>query len=264
MSNLSTVNGLPANATLTGTQGPAQRELGSEDFLKLLMAQIANQDPLSPFDSDRMMEQISQMNLVQQAMAQTEKLDALLVGIGALNNENAVNLVGKTVDALGATFARETDGPETLNFSLAGQAEDVHVAIQDQDGRVVGAVNAHHRGAGENTVTWDGRDLNGNPVPPGQYTFAVTATNEAGQRVEATTAISGIVTEIRFDRGYPVLVIEGQDVTLDQILRIRVGESDAANPVDPPSDPMDLAAAVVATQPSQLEAFLNALAQVRG
>ncbi len=261
MSSIQNVNGLPANVGLSDTLQPADRDLGPDDFMKLLMAQISNQDPLSPFDSDRMMEQISQMNLVQQSMAQNEKLDQLLTSMNSLNNQAAVNLVGQTVDALGDGFTREAEGPETLHFSLATAAQDVTLAIKDENGHVVGNVAVHTLDAGENEAVWDGRDLHGNPVPPGNYTFAVTAIDAAGKLVTTSTAISGQVSEVRFDRGYPVLYVDGQAVTLDQILRIRAGTTD---PVAPPTAPGPLNDVSTLASAPNIEAFLNALAQVQG
>ena len=98
------------------------------------------------------------------------------------------------------------------------------------------------RPSGEQTVTWDGGRLLGGNAPSGRYSFSVSATDADGNPVESATYVTGIVEELRFDSGMPVLVVDGQEVTLDGILRVLAGgPGDAAGAGDDGGSPPDLA-----------------------
>lgn len=246
--SVSSVQGLPADRNITGTPTPPSNQLDSSAFMKLLMTQIANQDPLNPVDSDRFMDQIAQLNTVQQLTEGNEKLGQLIVGMTSLNNENAVQLVGKEVEAVGDRIQHDEGSAEELRFQVPQGAEDVTVTVLDEGGRVVATVEAHDLEAGAHGVSWDGRDNRGNPAVAGTYTFRVSATDSSGSPVTATTLVRGIVDEISFEAGYPVLKIGAQQVTLDQILSVRTPAAEnqaasallAATSSDPSLNPASL------------------------
>lgn len=219
--SVTTVQGLPANRSITGAPTPPTNQLDASAFMKLLMTQISNQDPLSPVDSDRFMDQIAQLNSVQQLTESNEKLGQLLVGMTSLNNENAVQLVGKEVEAVGDRLRHEAGNTEDLTFSVPAHADDVTITVLDENGFAVATIEQHDLEAGQHTFQWDGRDHNGNPAAGGDYSFRVAALDDAGNTLQATTTVRGIVDQISFDSGYPVLHVGAQQITLDQILSVR-------------------------------------------
>ena len=235
------------------TAGPPtsapRRELGQEEFLKLLMVQLANQDPLSPMDTDKFMDQITSMNSLQQQMETNDLLNEVVFSLGALNNEGAVNLVGREVVAVGDTFAHTPGETEELSFSLGAAAESTTVKIFDDAGKLVGTIERGEQPAGESKVSWDGRDLAGNPLPAGDYTFKVEATDADGEPIPVTTFVRGVVDELRFDGGAPILVVDGQEIALAAISRVLGGASAA------PSAASALASAQLQQALTQLSAL---------
>ncbi|MCP4869509.1 MAG: hypothetical protein GY898_12415 [Proteobacteria bacterium] len=205
---------------------PSQ-EVGEEEFLNLLMTQLSNQDPLNPMDSAQFMEQIASMNSVKQLMDVNVGMDQLMLGLTSLNNQSAVDMVGKEVVARGNTVVHEAgDSPHALLYELDGPAEEVTITIRDSAGQEVETHTVPtEQLAGEHTWTW----APDSTQPAGEYTFEVSAIDEDNNAVTTSTYVSGLVEELRFDSGMPVLMVNGNEVTLDGILRVM----DAGDPPVP-------------------------------
>ena len=214
----------PASAITTGVpdagyQAPSQ-DIGEQEFLTLLMTQLSNQDPLNPMESQQFMEQVASMNQVQQLMDANDRLDALMMGITSLNNQSAVDLVGQEVIARGDTFTHKAGQGQDLQFDLAGEAAEGSVSIHDENGTLIRVIEFDELKAGENSVHWDGENTDGEVVGHGDYTFTVNASDAEGNGVDAITYISGVVDELRFDGGIPILMVGSEEVTLDEIVRV--------------------------------------------
>ncbi len=214
---------------------PPSQELGSDAFLSLLMVQMSNQDPLNPAKTEEFMNQITAMNSLQQQMATNSKLDELVLALGSLNNETAVNLVGRTVVAAGDLVQHAEGDSEQLQFSLPEQAESVTVTVRNEDGEVVAEIERSDMGAGDNSVGWDGRIRRPNPAhpadltapeflytdaPDGTYTFEVEAIGTDGDALPVVTYMTGVVEELRFDAGAPQVVVGGRTLDLAAITRV--------------------------------------------
>src|SRR5918911_1658535 len=75
----------------------SKTELGKDDFLKLLTAQLANQDPLQPVDNQAFIAQLAQFSSVEQLQGVSSRLDTLLLATASANQMNTASLVGKDV-----------------------------------------------------------------------------------------------------------------------------------------------------------------------
>ena len=84
-----------ATASRSNT-GDALRGLGMDDFLKLMITQMQNQDPLDPMSNSEMLQQISQIRAIGATVELSETLDAVLLG---QNISSATNLIGKFISA---------------------------------------------------------------------------------------------------------------------------------------------------------------------
>jgi len=198
---------------------PAKKDIGEQEFLTLLMTQLGNQDPMNPMESAQFMDQLTAMNTVEQLMAANERLENLMMGLSSLNNQSSVGLVGKTIVARGDTVTHEAGDSTELKFEVAEPVAEASITVKDSTGKVVDVITLNDTETGIQSVEWDGLATDG-PVESGDYTFEVRAYNEHGDPVETRTYVTGIVDEIRFDQGYPMLVIGGEQVGLDAILRI--------------------------------------------
>ena len=118
----------PSSPTGSAAAGrlPSQ-EIGEEQFLSLLMAQLSNQDPLNPMEAAQFLDQIATMNSVKQLMDANSRLDSLLLGMTSLNNESAVDLVGRKVVARADEFSHTAGEAEELLFELGKDSKDVTI-----------------------------------------------------------------------------------------------------------------------------------------
>jgi flagellar basal-body rod modification protein FlgD len=87
-----------APAASAAPAAPGATALGKDDFLKLLTAQLANQDPLQPVDNQAFVAQLAQFSSLEQLQGVSARLDDLLLATNASTQVTAASLVGKTVE----------------------------------------------------------------------------------------------------------------------------------------------------------------------
>lgn len=83
-------------------QGDKFSELKVDDFLKLMIAELQNQDPLDPTDNSKLLEQVNQIRSVQSSTQLTTTLNAVLLG---QNLSSASGMIGKEVRGLSSDGA---------------------------------------------------------------------------------------------------------------------------------------------------------------
>ena len=171
-------------------------------FLKLLVTQLNNQDPLNPMENSELTSQLAQMSTV----SGIEKLNSTLSGLVNQTGSNqvlqAASLIGYAVlspgNSLTTTTPEEGKDPSVQAFAveLPGTAADVQIKIVDASGKTVRTIDAGSMNEGVNAVAWDGKDDAGNVVPAGGYTFTVAATN-GGSTVTSTALTFAQVAAVK-------------------------------------------------------------------
>ncbi|WP_044478354.1 flagellar hook assembly protein FlgD [Paenibacillus antibioticophila] len=96
----SSINGVPlwSNYSSTNASTKTDNELGKDSFLKLMLTQMQNQDPLSPMDNKDMIAQMAQFTSVEQLVNISSQLSAMSQSLG-----NNSGLIGKVVSWQGET-----------------------------------------------------------------------------------------------------------------------------------------------------------------
>ena len=211
----------------TGTESVLgdSRILGKDDFLRLLTVQLQHQDPLEPQDNTEMVAQLAEFSSLEQLenmnanLASSLDLDLILTQV--LNNTAAAGLIGKSVLANGnAVEIEESGGDATVNFELAGNADSITVHIYDETGTLVRTIEETAMEAGRQSLEWDGKDSSGNDVSVGTYTFQVTATDGEGNSIGVSPLVMGSVDVVKFVNGEAVLVLDGIEVSISEIIEI--------------------------------------------
>jgi flagellar basal-body rod modification protein FlgD len=216
-SPLTSTTDTPASAAASAT-APA---LGQDAFLKLLMAQLQNQDPLQPTDGTEFVTQLAQFSQVEQSVAQSTTLGNIATQLQGLSNANASDLVGKTVTVSGSGMQWNGTFATSANVTLAGPAQQVQVSIQDSQGNVVRTMSLGAEPAGALAVTWNGANDSGQPTPAGSYTVQVTATSAGGAPVPVSSSVTGVVTKVSYDQGYPALTLSsGAVAPISQLVSV--------------------------------------------
>ncbi len=204
----------------SGTRGSS--ELGQQQFLQLLVAQLRNQDPINPLDGAEFAAQLAQFNSVEQLVNVNEGINMLAkaqegLAVG-LTNTMAASLAGKHVKAISNEINLSGQASE-INFNLKSAASDVEVVIRDQDGNAVRRVNLTNLPQGDQGWQWDGRNDNGNRVPEGNYFVEISA-KDGNTNVAAYAFIEGIAERVRYSSSGVDLLVNGVFVNLGDIEEI--------------------------------------------
>ncbi len=199
-------------------QGNVQN-IGKEDFLKLLVTQLQHQDPLQPMDNTEFVSQLAQFSTLEGITNMDTRLEFIGDSILSLNNFGAAGLIGSEVKALGDSFILDGSNVE-INYKLQEDAASAEVSILSSTGTIVKQITTDGGAAGENSIVWDGRDSEGNALPPGNYTFTVTAERIDGSAVGVNTLLKGVVEEIEYENGAPFLLVGGQRVSMGSVVSV--------------------------------------------
>lgn len=194
-------------------------EMNQDVFLKLLLTELQNQDPLNPLEGREFIAQLATLAQVEQARKTNEELELLLQYQSSINNAQAVSLLGKRVRAAGDEF---TCNGTTVNLSfyLERNASSVDVKIYDSQGRIIRTMSLGAQSAGLVNFKWDGLDNQGNKVPNGTYKFGVVAKDENGSSIFAQTLMEGVVSGLSFDADGLHIIVNGQKVSLSEIYEV--------------------------------------------
>lgn len=221
---------LASNPSSLPSTGPSAKDAGSsvmgkDDFLKLLVTQMSNQDPLNPMDGQQFAAQLAQFSSVEQLVNINGALSSQSDMTGFLsqsfNNSVATSLIGKEIVADDNHVALTSTGKAAIGFNLTGAASDVTVSIKDATGRVVKTLTTRDAISGANSLTWDGRDINGNAVPEGTYTFAIKAVDAKGGEITATPSVQGTVDRVTFGQEGVLLWMGGTSVSLGSVKSVQ-------------------------------------------
>lgn len=212
-----------AAAAEAGNSKSAQNQAKLQDdlnkFLNLLVTQLKNQDPLEPMDATDFTAQLVQFASVEQQIYQNSNLEKLLESAHVSQVSNLANFLGKTVEAQVDQF-NLTDGTADFSYKLTEKAASTTISITDSSGKVVYSA-AGNKSTELNAFTWDGKDDLGNQLEDGQYAFAINSKNEAGEPIEYSRSVTGVITAAGSDAGNVNLFIGDISIDLNDILTLK-------------------------------------------
>jgi flagellar basal-body rod modification protein FlgD len=163
---IQSVNGAAPAAAQTA-QAKAGQQITRDDFMKLLITQLQNQDPLSPLDNQEFAVQLAQFNSLEQLVGLNEKLDALANQQGLVSQFSSTALIGKQVIGKGNTVNLGANGNASLYYDLGAGATKVTVKVFDSSGALMRQIDAGSQKAGPQSALWDGKNNLGQSLPPG-------------------------------------------------------------------------------------------------
>lgn len=177
-SSVAAGTGTSASTSTTDTAAMQDR------FLKLLVAQINNQDPMSPMDNAQMTSQMAQINTVSGIQQVNQTLTSMAAQFTAMQVLQGTSMVGHNVLTAGSTLVSDpSTGMAAGAFDLAGTADAVKVEVLAPSGQVLDTVNMGALPQGRQAFQWNAASYQGTGSP----TFRVTATS--GKQAVATTSL---------------------------------------------------------------------------
>ena len=175
--------------------------LGGTDFLTLMLAQLQNQDPTSPVDSNEFLSQLASLSEVQginQLNTSFASLSNSLVGSQALQ---ASSLLGHQALVASSTASLATAGGTVSGaVSVPQTSSSVVLNITNSAGVLVDSINLGAQSAGLANFTWNGQTTSGSAAPAGTYTLSAQVNGVSGGSA-VTTLVSGTVDSVTMGSG---------------------------------------------------------------
>lgn len=209
-------NIISKTATTGTTNASGMKSVGKDEFMKLLLAQLKNQDPLKPMDGTDFAVQLAQFSSLEQLSNLNAELKAQSLNQMTLGYAQSVNMIGKEVVTGSGNTVTAGGQPVDINFSLAKDAQSVIISVFDKTGQLVNTWEETAKKAGMNKATWDCSN-----VEAGDYTFQVSAKDALGSIVTADTMTAGVVTAVHFRSNQILATVNGIEVPLSSIVEIR-------------------------------------------
>jgi flagellar basal-body rod modification protein FlgD len=192
LANTGAANGTTASSKSTQTDAAASQDR----FLKLLVAQLNNQDPMNPMDNAQMTSQMAQINTV----SGIQQLNATIKSMQAMQG---ASMIGREVMTAGNTLAINA-GVAKGAVDLTSDADRVTVQIMSPGGQVIDTLNLGKLPAGRTNFNWDASKYTGTDAP----TFKVSAT-QGTSAVTATGLTRNTVESVSTDTTGMTLTLKG-------------------------------------------------------
>lgn len=200
----------PVSSTPSATPSIANADSLSatqDRFLKLLIAQMQNQDPLNPMDNSQVTSQMAQLSTVTGINKLNDLVSGLSNSFSATQSLQAAGMIGHGVLVPGNSLTLAA-GSAIAAVNLPQAVDQLSITIKDASGATVHSANLGAQAGGITTFQWDGTKNSGGAATDGQYTYAIQAV-AAGQTVSATSLTYGKVSSVTLGAQGAQLNIDG-------------------------------------------------------
>lgn len=217
---MSTIDAL--GGTTSATTGTASRtgttEEAQDRFLKLLVNQMKNQDPLNPLDNAQVTSQLAQISTVSGIDKLNTTMAAMSDSLVSAQSLQAASMLGRHVVASGNTVEFE-GSPVPMGFSLDFASPSATILVKDESGSVVFSESVADLPEGRQAFLWNGDTDTGGRAPSGVYTFEMQAVDPSGvsrkvastygyARVESVSLSGGVTANTQGLGAVPFATIE--------------------------------------------------------
>lgn len=220
------ISGALSGLATGGGNNGSLKNVGFDTFLKLLVTQLQNQDPLNPMDGTQFTGQIAQFSQLEQQIAGNTYLEDLSKARDYGIQSIATSYLGKEVMVPGSGIDKTDTGAE-FGFEVEENAASVEIEIYKPgtgglSGEVVRTLKLSAQQAGAHLVEWDGKDDAGVAVANGEYSLRINAVDTEGTKVVAGLYAYDVVSEVTSVNGDVGLKLaSGGTAIFDDVLAVR-------------------------------------------
>ena len=186
-----------------------------DQFLMLLTAQLQNQDPLDPLNSNEFVQQLVSFTGVEQSIAINSNLESLIDLFKIGQTSSAVSYLGTTIEADGDRISL-ANSAASFSYILPNNAASTSIVIVNENNDIA-FVGQGNITAGTHVFEWDGLDANGNPQPDGIYKVTVAGFDTDDKLLSIPTVISGRVTKVDTVNDGIQLTVNGISVPIEEV-----------------------------------------------
>ena len=218
------VDPITSTSASSTQQTTSKSSLGKDDFMKLMISQLKNQDPLNPMDGTAFSAQLAQFSSLEQLTNlntyMKQSIDANATLTQSINNTLITGLIGKGVKLSGGDIKVNGQDSITLGYNLPTEAKTAQINIYNESGALVKTIDGISTSSGNNKLSWDLTDNNGNKLPNGNYKFEVDAVNLGGDKMTLNIYKIGTIDGVRFTDQGTVLLVGGAEYSLADIAEV--------------------------------------------
>ena len=207
-STLSNLGITRASTAATTTTASNSTTLNQSDFLKLMTAQMQNQDPFNPVDNTQMVAQMAQFSSLAGISEMSSTMKSIAEKLNATSASDAMGYVGKTVLTAGETAYGRTSGGLAGGIELGAAASNVNVTITDANGGVLKTMSLGSADKGTVNYDWDGKTATGEDAGTGPFKVIVNAQNN-GTTVASQNLVWAPVQSVSTTTGAAILTLPG-------------------------------------------------------
>ncbi len=201
--------GTTGTGTGTGTAGGSSGSqslngattLGGANFLTLMLAQLKNQDPTSPIDSNAFLTQLAQLSEVQGINQLNTSFSSLTSSLSSNQALQASSLLGHQALVASGTATIAANGTVSGAVQVPQTTSEVLVNIADASGALVQQISLGPQSSGLANFNWNGQMGNGSQAPAGQYTVTAQYAGANGGATAATTLVNGTIESVSMGSG---------------------------------------------------------------
>ena len=194
-----TGNGTGSSGTAGAASAPGT--LGGTDFLTLMLAQLQNQDPTSPVDSNTFLTQLAQLSEVQGITSLNTNFSTLSNSLTSNQALQASSLLGHQAMVNSSTATLAAGATVTGAVNVPQTTSQVTLSISDSSGALVSQINLGAQSAGLANFSWNGTMGNGSQAPAGTYTLTAEYAGAVSGGTAATTLVNGTVESVSMGAG---------------------------------------------------------------
>ncbi|NMT64900.1 flagellar hook assembly protein FlgD [Marinobacter orientalis] len=181
-------------------QTKSGNELGKNEFMELMIAQLKNQNPLEPQDNGEFISQLAQFSSLEEMQGLSGSVDDVANQFRSTQALQASAMVGRTVLAPSSVGILGADGEISGNVEVPASTSGLRISIENQAGERIRQIDMGSRQAGVTGFSWDGKDGNGNSLPPGPYKVVAEASYPEGPE-QLGTMMSANVDSVSLGKG---------------------------------------------------------------
>jgi flagellar basal-body rod modification protein FlgD len=177
-----------------------RNELGRNEFLKLLIAQLQNQDPTNPQENGEFIAQLAQFSSLEESQKLSASFQTFASAFQSTQHLQATSLVGRPVHVQSSYALLDESNAISVLANLDAAVQDANLSVHNASGELVDAFSLGPQQAGRNEFIWTGMNGSNERFPPGAYYFSVTA-SRGGETLSVPLYLSANVNSVTIEPG---------------------------------------------------------------